>query len=215
MQHRYQQFLLQSRYSILPFLLMLMQVAAGQQLPRGTFILSTGFTNTQFTFKNNSKFEYKYTSCTGGKKGKGSYTFENKELTLNFDNPKRKYLPKSPTLERRPTQNDSSYLVFKFFDQRDSFATAGVAVTYKSKSNGKTYGIATREDGQANLVIENSQFPIDFNIEYILKDTKKIRLDSSGNYSIAFPLNFEYMQPFVRGTVCNLLLTILMMINWF
>ncbi|MEP7107698.1 MAG: hypothetical protein ABI760_06935, partial [Ferruginibacter sp.] len=41
---------------------------AGQQLPQGTLILSTGYTCTEFTFKGKSKFDYNIHPAQGDKK---------------------------------------------------------------------------------------------------------------------------------------------------
>ncbi|MFI5133733.1 MAG: hypothetical protein ACHQEB_05325 [Chitinophagales bacterium] len=179
---------------------------AGQQLPQGTFILSTGFTYQEFTFKNKFRFNYKYSSCTGGQEGSGTYTFKNKELILTFDNPKKKPLPLQPLLLRQETQNDTSYLSFKFFDQKDTTPIAGVIIKFLNKSNGKTYGTRSNELGQARLKIKNDEFPLDFEINYIGIDPQTIKLDTSGNYSIVFPLNFEFMKPLIKGDTLSFII---------
>ncbi len=186
-------------YSIFLFFLTLAFTVTGQQLPQGTFILSTGYTYTEFTFKNKSKFGYKYSSCTGGQEGSGTYTFKNKELLLTFENPKNKSLSLTPSLLKQETQNDTSYLSFKFFDQKDTAAIAGVIVKFLNKSNGQTYGTQSNDSGQARLKIKNDEFPFELEINYIGIDPISIKLDSSGNYSIVFPLNFEFIKRLIKG----------------
>ena len=168
-------------------------------MPEGKFIYSTGFTYEEFTFKSKLNFEYKYSSCTGGQEGIGTYTFKNRQLLLTFENPKDKPLPKTPSLIRQSAQNGTSYLSFKFFDQKDTTSLEGVIVKFINKSNGKIYGTQSNSIGHATLKIKNTDFPLDLDISYIGMKSKSIRVDTSGNYSIVFPLNFEFLQPLVKG----------------
>lgn len=187
------------KYSIIFFLLTLALTAAGQQLPEGTFIYSTGFTHEEFTFKSNQSFEYKFSSCTGGQEGIGTYTLKKGKLLLVFENPSNKPLPKAFSLIRQATQNDTSYLSFRFFDQKDTTSVEGVIVKFKNKSNGKIYGTQSNSVGQATLKIKNTDLPLEFDISYIGVKSKSIRVDTSGNYSIVFPLNFEFLQLLGKG----------------
>src|SRR5687768_16824137 len=116
------------KYSITIFFLTLVFTVTGQEMPRGTFILSTGFTYTEFTFKSKSHFDYTYSSCTGGKVGSGTYTLKNRLLLLAFDNPKNQLLPKTPFIIRQEASSDTSYLSFNFFDQKDTAPVAGVVL---------------------------------------------------------------------------------------
>ena len=154
---RKQQLYMHPKYSIILFFLTLASAAAGQQLPEGKFVYSTGFTYEEFTFKNKLNFGYKFSSCTGGQEGCGTYTFKNRQLTLTFENPKDKPLPQKPSQIRNPTQNDTSYLTFRFFDQKDTTSVAGVIVKFKNKANGKIYGTQSNSLGQATLKIKNDE----------------------------------------------------------
>ena len=187
------------KYSIIFLFLTLALSVLGQQLPEGKFIYSTGFTHEEFTFKSNLNFEYKFSSCTGGQEGIGTYTFKNRKLSLTFKNPKNKTLPKTLSLIRQPTQNDTSYLSFRFFDQKDTTSVEGVIVKFTNKSNGKIYGTQSNSVGQATLKIKNTDLPLELDISYIGMKSKSIRVDTSGNYSIVFPLNFEFLKPLVKG----------------
>ena len=187
------------KYSIIFFLLTLAFAAAGQQLPEGTFIYSTGFTYEEFTFKGNQIFEYKFSSCTGGQEGIGTYTFKKRKLLLIFENPNNKPLQKTLSLIRQPTENDTSYLSFRFFDQKDTTSVEGVIVKFINKSNGKIYGTQSNSVGYATLKIKNTDLPLELDINYIGMKSKSIRVDTSGNYSIVFPLNFEFLQPLGKG----------------
>ncbi len=188
-----------NKYIIIFFLITIAFAAKCQQLPEGTFVYSTGFTNEEITFKNNYNFEYKYSSCTGEKEGFGTYTFNKKQLLLTFENPKDKPLPKATSLIRQPTQNDTSYLSFTFLNQKDTTSVAGVIVKFMNKLSGKIFGTQSNSKGQATLKIKNTNFPIDFDINYIGMKSKSITIDISGNYSIEFPLNVEFSQPYIKG----------------
>ena len=187
------------KYSIIYLFLTLTLSALGQQLPEGKFIYSTEFTHEEFTFKSNLNFEYKFSSCTGGQEGIGTYTFKNRKLSLTFKNPKNKILPKTLSLIRQPAQNDTSYLSFRFFDQKDTTSVEGVIVKFTNKSNGNIYGTQSNSVGQATLKIKNTDLPLELYISHIGMKSKSIRVDSSGNYSIGFPLNFELLQLFAKG----------------
>lgn len=171
----------------------------GQQLPQGTFVLSTGFTYTEFNFKNKSKFDYKYSSCTGGQEGSGTYTFKNGELLLTFDNPKGKPMPATRTISKDFSNNDTSYLSFTFYDPKDTSKVEGVRLEYRDKLNGNSYGTISNEQGKAKLKFHNAQLPIDIKVTYIGIDPETIIFDSSGIYTIAYPLNFNFIKPFVKG----------------
>jgi hypothetical protein len=195
-----------TKYSIIFFLLTLVFPAAGQQLPEGTFIYSTGFTHEEFTFKSNQIFEYKFSSCTGGQEGMGIYTFKKRKLLLTFENPNNKPLPKTLSLIKQPTQNDTSYLSFRFFDQKDTTSVEGVIVKFINKSNGKMYGTQSNSVGQATLKIKNTDLPLELDISYIGMKSKSIKIDTCGNYSIVFPLNFEFLQPLGKGDTLQFLI---------
>lgn len=187
------------KYSIIFFFLALAYEAAGQQLPEGTFIYSTGFTYEAFTFKRNHIFEYKFSSCTGGQEGIGTYTFKKRQLLLTFENPKNKPIQQTPSQIRQSTQNDTSYLAFKFFDQRDTTPIAGVIVKFTNKSDGSIYATHSNSAGQATLKMKSADFPLNLEVSYIGVQTKSIRVDTSGNYSIFFPISFEFLKPLVSG----------------
>lgn len=175
--------------------------ASGQQLPQGTFFLSTGFTYTEFNFKRNSTFDYKYSSCTGGQEGSGTYTFKHAELTLFFDNPTNKILPPTPVISKNDSKNDSTCLSFSFYDPKDSSAVAGVRIEYKDRLNGNSYGAISNEHGKTIITLPNTQLPIDIKIMYIGTDPETIRFDSSGFYTIIYPLNFSFIKPLVKGQI--------------
>ena len=187
------------KYLIIFFFFTSAFAAAGQQLPEGTFIYSTGFTHEEFTFKSNQSFEYKFASCTGGQEGISTYTFKKGKLLLTFENPSNKPLPKTLSIIRQPTQNDTSYLSFRFFDQKDTTSVEGVILKFKNKSNGRIYGTQSNSVGQATLKIKNTDLPLELDISYIGVRSKSFRVDTSGNYSIVFPLNFEFLQLLGRG----------------
>ena len=194
------------KYSIIFLFLTLALSALGQQLPEGKFIYSTLFTHEEFTFKSNLKFEYKFSSCIGEQEGIGTYTFKNKKLYLIFKNQENKTLPKTLSLIRQPTQNDTSYLSFRFFDQKDTSFVEGVIVKFTNKSNGKIYGTQSNSVGQATLKIKNTDLPLELDISYIGMKSKSIRVDTSGNYSIVFPLNFEFLQPLTEGDILQFII---------
>lgn len=187
------------RLSMLLILLTLAYSGLGQQLPKGTFILSTGFTNTEITFRGKSRFEYKSSSCTDAQEGVGTYSFQNKELVLLFKNPKKKLMPKMPSIQRQQATDSNSYLNFTFYDQKDLTPALGVVVWYQNKADSTTYWAQSNLEGTAGLKIENRRFPLELEVSAIGTARKRMRLDTSGNYAINYPLNFEFMKTLALG----------------
>jgi hypothetical protein len=171
---------------------------AGQQLPQGKFVLSTGFTYTEFNFKSYFKFDYKYSSCTGGEEGSGTYSFRNRELTLTFDNPKDKHFP-SMSITKELTQNDTSHLSFNFYDPKDTSPVAGVFLEYQYKSTSNR--TISNLQGNANLKILNNQFPVEIKVAYIGYNPETIIFDSNGVYTISYPLNFSFTKQLTKGHI--------------
>ena len=188
------------KYSFIVFLFAFNFTVVGQELPEGQFVYSTGFTTEAFTFKKDKSFEYKYSSCTYGKEGCGNYAFEKGMLVLTFENPKDN-LPLKPTQTTNETKNDTSYLSFKFFNQIDTTSVSGVIVSFTDKSSSKSYGTQSNLSGEANIKIKNSNIPLTLEIDMIGMQSKSLRIDTIGNYSISFPLSFEFVQPLVEGDI--------------
>lgn len=170
-----------------------------QRLPHGTFAISTGYTYTEINFKNNSKFHYKYSSCTGGEEGHGSYSFTNGELLLTFDNPRKKFLPASREISKELSRNDSSSLTFTFYDGRDTSRVQNVIIKYRNKLNGGIYGTVSNNEGIATLKLQNNQLPIEIEVSCFGIEPDTIKFDNSGFYSIRYPLDFSSTKQLVKG----------------
>ena len=171
----------------------------GQELPKGTFILSTGYTYTEFNFKKNSRFEYRYSCCTEAKLGSGTFMFNAGELVLNFEDPEEKLMPPSPVIKRVDTKNDTSHLLITFYDTKSKDYVPSVVVSFQSKSVDKTLGTMSSQKGEAHLRVSNIEFPAEIDITCFGADSKKLRLDSSGDYTISFPISFEFSSRLVKG----------------
>lgn len=172
---------------------------ATQQLPLGKFVFSTGFTSTMFNFKKNARFDYKYSSCTGAQEGSGTYTYLNGQLILTFQDPAKELMPAIAEIKRTASQNDSAHLSFSFYDSKDKAAIAGATVQYKDRVSKKIVGSYSDTQGKLELVIQREQFPVEITVNYIAWEPEIISFDSAGNYSVSYPMNFEFVKQLMKG----------------
>ena len=172
----------------------------GQQLPKGRFGFADGYTYIELHIKGKSGFDYSYSSCGTGKKGSGSYLFENKQLVLTFDNPDRDWVAPVFTMESKPTSGDSSSLNFTFIHKNNKEPISNVVVKYLHKTRGIYYGASSNYDGQATLSVLTSSLPLDIEISHLQKVCQVLRIDTGGHYSISIPLNLQHdMVTLVKG----------------
>lgn len=173
---------------------------AGQQLPRGTFVYADAFTRQEFTFKSMNRFSYFYSTCTGGREGRGTYVFKDSLLTLTFKNPANKAkIPSKPVIDLQPDSGDTVLLNFKFFNQKDRTPVPYVVTAFQCRSDNKKYGTVANDSGFAKLWIRQADLPANVEISSIGMDTDTLFIDEPGIYSIAFPMNFEHIKMLGEG----------------
>lgn len=75
----------------------------------------------------------------------------------------------------------------------------GVSVSFMNKSDGKVFGTKSDLSGKASLKVKNSELPVKLDIRYVGMQSKTFWLDSTGDYSILFPINLDFIQSLVKG----------------
>lgn len=180
------------------FLFLLAHTAEAQQLPRGTFSLSTGFEFQQFTFKGKNRFEYRFSSCTGGSKGSGKYKLKDSLLVLTFEDLPGKD-PLEPVINVRPGPGDTALLDFTFLEAKEKWPVPNVVVKYSSRSTGAAYGSVSNDSGFLKLGIPRIDLPVEIEISTIGSSPRPISISGPGIYTIHYPVAFDFLKTYRRG----------------
>jgi hypothetical protein len=191
---------MQSRFFIFLLFFLSAYTATAQQMPRGTFSFSTGFVLQKFTFKGGNQVDYFFSSCTGGKKGSGTYLLRDSVLTLIFEDPDNKELiPLKPVISVQPGSGDTTFFHFKFFDQETRTPVGNMITIYSSRATGHNYGSMSNDSGLLKLRVPGADLPGKIEISSIGVDTRIIPVDAPGTYSVAFPIDFAFIQILGKG----------------
>lgn len=180
---------------IFALIILLLPFCSNAQLPLGSFAYGSGYEGQLFTFKKENRFEYYFFSCYGGSRGSGTYTFKDSVLKLYFEKSKEQ-AEYAAQIKFTPTNNDSSYISFMFFDPEDknSIIDEGIIIkVFRLPMNQLIFGTGTKSK-ITKITVFNNDLPVEISTGAVTRSEVKFKIENKGDYEVLCPVKYDFIR---------------------